>query len=87
VLAEWKGKPITEHSLSSQNNGEISTSMGSGFLKEMNRQFPEWETTRYVNITNRELLQNIHASLKNGFPAPIEFAAKTPRLNGRFIFP
>ncbi|MDR1219478.1 MAG: hypothetical protein LBK73_07705 [Treponema sp.] len=76
MLAKWKGKPITEYSLSSQNNGEISTSMGSGFLKEMNRQFPEWETTRYVNITNRELLQNIHASLENGFPAPIEFAAK-----------
>ncbi|MDR1277482.1 MAG: hypothetical protein LBK02_01890 [Treponema sp.] len=76
MLAKWKGKPITEHSLSLQNNGKISTSMGSGFLKEMNRQFPEWETTRYVNITNGELLQNIHTSLKNGFPAPIEFAAK-----------
>jgi hypothetical protein len=42
----------------------------------MNRQFPEWETTRYVNITNKELLKNIHTSLKNGFPVPIEFAAK-----------
>jgi hypothetical protein len=76
MLAKWAGKPITEQSLSSQNNGEISTSMGSGFLKEMNRQFPEWETVRYVNITNTELLKNIHTSLKNGFPVPIEFAAK-----------
>jgi hypothetical protein len=76
MLAKWKGKPITEQSLSSQNNGEISTSMGSGFLKEMNRQFPEWETTRYVNITNTELLKNMHTSLKNGFPVPIEFASK-----------
>jgi hypothetical protein len=76
MLAKWKGKLITEQSLSSQNNGEISTSMGSGFLKEMNRQFPEWETTRYVNITNMELIKNIHTSLKNGFPVPIEFAEK-----------
>jgi hypothetical protein len=76
MLAKWKGKPITEKTLLSQNGGEISTSMGSGFLKEMNRQFPEWETTRYVNIPNTELLKNIYTSLKNGFPVPIEFAAK-----------
>jgi hypothetical protein len=37
MLAKWAGKPITEQLLSSQNNGEISTSMGSGFLKGMNR--------------------------------------------------
>jgi len=51
MLAKWKGKIITEQTLLSQNNGEISTSMGSGFLKEMNEQFPEWETTRYGNNT------------------------------------
>ncbi|GHV36044.1 hypothetical protein AGMMS49546_00610 [Spirochaetia bacterium] len=50
--------------------------MGSGFLKEMARQFPEWETTRHVNIPNTELLEKIHASLDRGFPVPIEFAAK-----------
>jgi hypothetical protein len=76
MLAKWKGKQITEQTLLSQNNGEISTSMGSGFLKEMNKQFPEWETTRYINISNTELLKNIHTSLENGFPVPIEFAAK-----------
>jgi len=76
MLAKWKGKAITEQTLLSQNNGKISTSMGSGFLKEMNKQFPEWETTRYVNIPNSEILKNIHNSLKNGFPVPIEFAAK-----------
>ena len=76
MLAKWKGKPITEKTLLSQNNGEISTSMGSGFLKEINRQFPEWETIRYVNIANTELLKNIYSSIKNGFPVPIEFAAK-----------
>lgn len=76
MLAKWKGKSITEKTLSSENDGKITTSMGSGFLKEINKQFPEWETTRYVNITNTELLKNIHNSLKNGFPVPIELAAK-----------
>jgi hypothetical protein len=36
MLAKWKGKQITEQTLLSQNNGEISTSMGSGFLKDKN---------------------------------------------------
>jgi hypothetical protein len=77
MLAAWKGKThITEESLLTQNNGEISTSMGSGFLKEMTRQFPEWNITRCVNITNTELLEKIYLSLNNGFPVPIEFAAK-----------
>lgn len=76
MLAKWKGKSITEDSLSAQNNGEISTAMGSGFLKEMTKQFPEWDTTRCVNITNTEILTKIYNSLANGFPVPIEFAAK-----------
>jgi hypothetical protein len=77
MLAAWKGKThITEGSLLVQNNGEISTSMGSGFLKEMTRQFPEWNITRCVNITNTELLGKIYASLDKGFPVPIEFAVK-----------
>jgi hypothetical protein len=77
MLAAWKGKtPITEESLLAQNNGEISTAMGSGFLKEMARQFPEWNITRQVNILNAELLETIYASLDDGFPVPVEFAAK-----------
>jgi hypothetical protein len=50
--------------------------MGSGFLKEMARQFPEWNITRCVNIPNTDLLEKIYMSLNNGFPVPIEFAAK-----------
>jgi hypothetical protein len=76
MLANWQGKAITEESLYSQNGGKITTSAGSGFLNEMIRLFPEWETTRYVNIANTELLEKIYASLKNGFPSPVEFAAK-----------
>jgi hypothetical protein len=76
MLSQWKGGSITEAALSDQNNGEISTSMGSGFLNEMIRQFPEWNIVRYVNQTNAEMLKNIHASLKADFPVPVEFAAK-----------
>jgi hypothetical protein len=77
MLAKWKGKTsITEEFLLAQNRGEISTSIGSGFLKEMTRQFPEWNITRCVNIPNTEVLEKIYTSLNNGFPIPIEFAAK-----------
>jgi hypothetical protein len=76
MLAKWAGKDITEDSLLETNNGKITTSMGSGFLNEASKQFPEWKITRYVNISNGELLQRVHDSLKNGFPIPIEFAAK-----------
>jgi hypothetical protein len=76
MLAKWQNKQITEETLSDQNNGKISTAMGSGFLNEMTRQFPEWKVTRYVNQTNTEMLKKIHHSLANGFPVPVEFAAK-----------
>jgi hypothetical protein len=76
MLARWENKPITEESLLLQNDGTISTSMGSGFLDEMTRQFPEWNITRCVNIPNTDLLKSIYSSLENGFPVPIEFAAK-----------
>jgi hypothetical protein len=76
MLAKWKNRQITEETLSDQNNGKISTAMGSGFLDEMTRQFPEWKVTRCVNQTNTEMLKKIHASLANGFPVPVEFAAK-----------
>jgi hypothetical protein len=76
ILAKWQNKQITEETLSDQNNGKISTSMGSGFLNEITRQFPEWKVTRFVNQTNTEMLKMIHHSLANGFPVPVEFAAK-----------
>ena len=76
MLANLKGKTITEQSLYSQNGGKITTAMGSGFLNEISRQFPEWKTIRCVNITNTELLKIIYTSLENGFHSPIEFAAK-----------
>jgi hypothetical protein len=86
MLAKWKNKQITEEILSDQNNGEISTAMGSGFLKEMIRQFPEWKVIRYINQTNTEMLKKIHDSLAKGFPVPIEFAAKDTSNNWTLHF-
>jgi hypothetical protein len=79
MLAIWNNDPtITEDSLLRQNDGKISTAMGSGFLNEMTRQFPEWKITRYINQTNTKMLEKIYASLENDFPVPVEFAAKDP---------
>ncbi len=76
MLAKWQNKPITEDTLSSGDCDIITTAIGSGFLREMHDQFPEWETTRCVNITNTELLKKIYTSLDNGFPVPIEFPSR-----------
>jgi hypothetical protein len=86
MLAKWKGKQITEETLSDQNNGEISTAMGSGFLNEMIRQFPEWKIIRCVNQTSTEVLKKIHDSLEKGFPVPVEFAAKDTSNNWTLHF-
>jgi hypothetical protein len=86
MLANWKLKPITEEKLLDQNNGEISTAMGSGFLNEMTRQFPEWKIIRCVNQTNTEMLKKIYDSLDNNFPVPIEFAAKDTSNNWTLHF-
>jgi hypothetical protein len=86
MLAKWQNKQITEDTVSAQNNGEISTAMGSGFLNEMTRQFPEWKVTRCINRTNTEMLKKIHSSLANGFPVPVEFAAKDTSNNWTLHF-
>jgi hypothetical protein len=79
MLAKWQGDlTITEETLLNENDGAISTAMGSGFLNEMTRKFPAWRTVRHVNQTNTEMLNQIYASLGNGFPVPVEFAAQDP---------
>ena len=75
LLARWQGLPTTEDSLLAQNSGNISTAMGDGFKNEMNRQFPEFLTTRHTNLKNTELLDMVYHSLANGIPVPVEFAA------------
>lgn len=75
MLAVWQDCDTTEASLLEQNNGGISTAMGTGFLDEMTRQFPQWHTERHVDLTNSELLKKTYESLASGMPVPIEFAA------------
>lgn len=75
LLAKWQGKDITESYLLAQNNGKITTAMGDGFVNEVNKQFPEFHTTKYSNLSNSELLNMVYKSLEKGMPVPIEFAA------------
>ena len=75
LLARWQGKDITEKTLFTQNNSKITTAMGNGFVNEVNKQFPEFHTTKYVNLTNSELLDMVYKSLERGMPVPVEFAA------------
>lgn len=75
LLARWQGLPITEDNLLAQNDGKITTAMGDGFQNEMNRQFPEFLTTKHTNLKNTELLDMVYHSLANGMPVPVEFAA------------
>lgn len=75
MLANWQGKDITEQKLLDENDGAISTAMGTGFLDEMAKQFPEWTIARHVNLSNSDLLVMLYESLAAGMPVPIEFAA------------
>lgn len=75
MFADWLGKDITEQALLNANDGKISTAMGNGFCTEMNKQFSDYVTTRYTNLTNMELIDKVYDSLANGIPVPVEFAA------------
>lgn len=75
MFADWLGKDITEQALFKANDGKISTAMGNGFCAEMNKQFSDYVTTRYPNLTNIELIDKVYNSLANGIPVPVEFAA------------
>lgn len=86
MLGEWQGKSITEDSLYEQNDDSVSTSIGSGFLNEAQRQFPEWHVTKYAGISDSSLIKTAHDSLKAGFPVPVELAAKAPNGNWTLHF-
>lgn len=53
----------------------MTTSFGDGFLNEINKHFPEYETTKYSNLENTELIDKIYNSVKKGKPMTVEFAA------------
>ena len=75
MLSNWQNKEITEQFLFESNGNTISTAMGTGFLNEVEKQFPEWTITRYTNLSNSDLLSSMHESLASGMPVIIEFAA------------
>ena len=76
MFAKWNdNSDITEQSLHDQH-GKVVTSTGNAFEKEMNKQFPEYETTMYKYLKNTELIDKVYESLSNGIPVPVEWAAK-----------
>lgn len=86
MLGKWKGKDITENKLYKANNNSVTTSIGAGFLKEISKQFPEWNVIRCVNCSNSQLLETIYLTLKSGFPVPFEWAAKDTNGNWTLHF-
>ncbi|MFA9466066.1 MAG: C39 family peptidase [Velocimicrobium sp.] len=75
MFSDWSGGDITEKTLY-DNYGKVVTSTGTSFCKEMNKQFPQYETTMYSYLTNRELIDKVYDSLANGIPVPFEWAAE-----------
>ncbi len=76
MFAKWAGKSdITEESLY-DSYGSVVTSTGDSFEKEMNKQFPEYNTIMYKYLKNTELVDKVYESLEKGIPVPFEWAAK-----------
>lgn len=75
MFSAWGGGSITEESLYDEY-GKVVTSTGQSFCDEMNKQFPEYETTMRKYLTDSELLDAVYASLAEGVPVPVEWAAK-----------
>jgi hypothetical protein len=75
MFSAWDGGGVTEESLYDEY-GKVVTSTGQSFCDEMNKQFPGYETTMRKYLTDSELLDAVHASLAEGVPVPIEWAAK-----------
>ncbi|MBP3742081.1 MAG: hypothetical protein J6J00_03765 [Treponema sp.] len=86
MLGGFAGKDISEESLFEQNNHTVTTALGSGFLDECQKQFPEWKATKAAGLSNTEYLKTIHDCLKRGFPVPFEFAAKDVEENWTLHF-
>ena len=75
MFSAWCGNDITEETLYNEY-GKVVTSTGDSFCKEMNKQFPQYETFMYKYLTNSEMIDLIYESLSDGMPVPIEWAAK-----------
>ena len=86
MLGGFAGKSITEEALFAQNNHTVTTALGSGFLDECQKQFPEWKVTKAASLSDLEYLKTIYDCLKSGFPVPFEFAAQDVEKNWTLHF-
>lgn len=75
MMGQWAQKDVTEESLF-EEYGKVVTSTGKSFAKEMNRQFPEYQTTMLPYTNDSQMLEQIYGSLEKGIPVPFEWAAK-----------
>lgn len=76
MLSSYYGEKITEEELSSKNDGAITTSTTSGFLKEVNKSISTKEFCVKKNLKNDVFLKYTYESLKNNNPVAFEWAAK-----------
>ena len=74
MFSAWNGERITEADLYDEY-GRVVTSTGSAFCEEMNKRFPEYETSMYSYLTGPELIDKVYDSLSSGVPVPFEWAA------------
>ena len=74
MFSSWSGSDITESSLYNKY-GKVVTSTGQSFCDEMNKQFPQYNTSIHKYLKNTELIDLMYDSLSGGVPVPIEWAA------------
>ena len=74
MFSAWNGGNITEETLYDEY-GKVVTSTGKSFAKEMNKQFPEYQTQLHKWQKNTEVIDIIYDNLSRGIPVPIEWAA------------
>ena len=75
MFSAWNGGSVTEKSLY-DTYGKVITSTGKKFCSEMNKQFPEYQTTMHKYVPNAELIDLMYDNLVAGIPVPFEWAAK-----------
>ena len=76
MISEYYGNKVTEDDLDAKNNGAVSTSSTSGFLKEINASIEGKDFIKKTYLTNDNYLKEIHDSLSKNNPVAIEWAAK-----------
>ena len=75
MVSEYYGNKVTEDDLDAKNKS-ISTASSKGFLNEANQSIASKNFKMSTYLKNDALLKEIYASLKNGNPVVIEWAAK-----------